>query len=1685
MVPEKMTSPRSSNPRRLAELIFDLLLVVVLLLGLYFRMVGIDWGEYQHLHPDERFLIWVGTDIQPIDTWSEYFDTPNSTLNPHNVGHGFYVYGTLPMFLTRYIVEWIYGNSGFNEMVNVGRPLSAMMDLLTVLLVYLIAARIYDRRIGVIAALFSAAAVLQIQQSHFFTMDTFANFFTYLAIYFAIRIGMSHWLVHTAREQGTGDGPDLPAQNHVGLSKIWFLGFIRQPVLIYSIGFGIAFGMAMASKISSFPVAVMLPAAFAILLYKLPASDRLPKLPYLLSYLFIAGVLSIVIFRLFQPYAFSGPGLLGIAPNPLWRDNIVEQRNQAAGDVDFPPALQWARRPVWFSLQNLVVWGLGIPLGITAWIGFFWIAWRMLTRKEVWQRHILLWGWTAFYFTWQSLQFNPTMRYQLPIYPALAIFAAWAIVAGYDRWWLNFRSDQSPTQSGKTRLQKTAVGFIVLLLSIGVVISTIAWAYGFSQIYSRPITRVAASRWIYQNIPGPINLQISTIDGGEFNQILPFPYNFTILPNSLYSTSLTPKVSGQINEVVLPHVVDVNENPSPKQLTVEISTPGGAVLASKSLISNFNQRDDRRGEAYTVRFDQPVPVVTDQPYQLTLFLSGDSGALALSGAAVANEGDWDDGLPLRVEGYDAFGGVFQPGLNFNMYTDDNPEKLARFISILDEADYLFISSSRQWSNLPRLPGRFPLTSVYYRELLGCPPEIDLEHCYNVARPGTYQGNLGFELVQVFQADPAVGALTINDQPSEEAFTVYDHPKVFIFQKSEDYDIDQIIRVFSPINFDEVVRITPKRADSYPANLMLPADRLSEQLAGGTWSQLFDPSGWINRTPVLTVVVWYLALFLIGLVGYPVIRLAFPGLSDHGYPLARLVGLLLLAYFSWLAGSVRIPFSRMTISIIFTLLFLISAAIVFFQRKSIWQEIRSRWKYFLLIEALFLLFFILDLLIRYGNPDLWHPWKGGEKPMDFAYLNAVLKSTTFPPFDPWYAGGYLNYYYYGFVIIAVLIKWLGVVPSVAYNLVIPTIFAMIALGAFSVSWNIFSSRKSSEDRRELHSAVDGAPTHPQTSRTSRDSREDSIGTIRLGVGLAGALGMALLGNLGTVRMIWRGYQMLAAPGGVIEGAGIIQQLVWSVQGFFLTMTGSTLPYAIGDWYWLPSRAIPALNDVEPITEFPFFTVLYGDPHAHLFALPITLLAISFAISIVFARAKWSHAIGTLAGFFLGGLAIGALKPTNTWDFYPYLILACIAVIYAQWKYFNPIVPKESGSSGMIRSISKIIPRYQRLLVTVGSVLLLIIFSVLLFQPFSSWYALGYNKIDFWRGTHTPLSSYLVHWGLFLFIIISWMYWETIDWMANTPLIKLRKLEPYKVWIQAVVVTLLLIIGTFIYVKIGIAWFVLSLAAWAGVLILRPTLRDSKRFVLFIIGTGLILTLMVEAVVLRGDIGRMNTVFKFYLQVWTLFAISVAPALGWLWKRMPRWSPNARTIWQVALIALVAGTAMYPLLASMAKVKDRMTPDAPMSLDGMDFMRFAEYADTWGVMDLAEDYRAIRWLQGNVSGSPVIVEANLRDLYRWGSRMTNYTGLPGVVGWEWHQQQQRAIFPGNWVSERIDEIDNFYLTPDLDQARDFLQKYDVNYIILGQQERGRYPGEGLEKFPVAEGIFWRRVYEDGNTIIYEVL
>ncbi len=1703
------TVESTAKPKPIFLLVADLLLVVILLAGAYLRLVGLNWGEYQYLHPDERFLVWVGTDISPLKcadpaipvadcppeqkSWlslSEYFDTVNSTLNPQNRGHGFYVYGTLPMFLTRYVVEWVYGHSGFNEMTDAGRALSALADLITIFIVYLIAVRLYDRRVGLLAAAFTAATVLLIQQSHFFTMDTFLNLFIYLAIYFAVRIA-THQVPaepHGQPEelQGSGDDPpdpaidlaipdgaaqavsgDVPAVRQTGALRGELAAFFRNPLFLLSVGFGVALGCAVSSKLNAAPVALMLPAAFGLRLLDTPADQRSRRFFEIIGYLTIGAVVSLLAFRMFQPYAFSGPGFLGIKPNPKWVANIREQRNQAAGDVDFPPALQWARRPIWFSGENMVLWGLGLPLGILSWAGFLWAGWRMLADKKPghpeFQRHILLWGWIAFYFTWQSLQFNPTMRYELPIYPALAIFAAWAVFA-----LANLGKDRGDRRMRWGSWLAAVLGGLVLL-------GTVAWAFAFTRIYARPITRVAASRWIYQNVPGPVNLKVDTGDG-VLNQPLAVPTGFTLQAEGPLSINFNSRSDGTLKEIFLPHALDISADPAIKNMTVKIETDGAAQpLATGRISSDFNSTADSRGDGFSLVLDHPIHLEVDKPYHLILAVEGGNGAISLNGGAPANEGDWDDGLPLRLDGYDAYGGIYQPGLNFNMYTDDNAEKLDRFLGILDQADYLLISSNRQWGSLPRLPERFPLTTAYYMNLLGCPAEQSILDCYNRAKPGMFKGSLGYELVQVFQSDPSIGPFSINDQPAEEAFTVYDHPKVLIFKKTADYDANRVKEILGSVDLSQVVHVTPKKAGSNPANLMLPVERWVQQQVGGTWSELFNTDALQNRYPSLAVLVWYLSVGILGLLVYPIVRLALPGLDDRGYPLARVFGMLLLSYLVWLGGSMRIPVTRWMITVIILLIAVVSGVLAFYQRGDIRRPQGRRWVYYLAVEGLFLAFFLIDLWIRRSNPDLWHPWKGGEKPMDFSYFNAVLKSTTYPPYDPWYAGGYLNYYYYGYVLVGTLVKWLGIVPSVAYNLIIPTLFAMIAMGGFSLAWNL---------------SVAGI----RNGHTEDETPQKLPRSYPYWVGLAGAIGIAVLGNLGTVRMILQGYQRLVAPGGVVGDAGILTRWAWTLQGFFKAFGGATLPYSLGDWYWIPSRAIPAPGDVEPITEFPFFTVIYADLHAHLIALPVTLLALAFVVGVVLGRARWKGVVGAAAGFLLGGLAIGALRPTNTWDIYTYLALGCVALVYTIWMYYRP---PEDHSTRRLSAFYNLPLVSQRLLVSAGAVLLLVLLSSLLYKPYSNWYALGYNKIDIWKGTHTPLGSYLVHWGVFLFVIITWMAWETREWLATTPLSALKKLDPYKIFIQlAVVFILAIIVVLTIGLKIAIVWFILPVAAWAGVLLFRPGMPDSKRILLFLVGTGLVLTLMVEAVVLRGDIGRMNTVFKFYLQVWTFFSISAAAALGWVIVSLPSWYSRWRTTFQVVLAGLVAGAFLFPLLSTMAKIEDRIDPRTPHTLDGLAYMQYADYADEWGDMNLSQDYRAIRWMQENVPGSPVIVEANLRNLYRWGSRFSIDTGLPGVVGWEWHQQQQRAVLPGSWVSDRIAEIDNFYLTTDIQKAIDFLKKYNVRYIILGQQERGYYSlprllqergyanSQGLEKFEEADGKLWNEVYRDGDTVIYEV-
>lgn len=1748
---------KAAQSRTKESWLWIFLLILVLVAGAYLRLTGLFWGEYNYQHPDERFLVQVTSHISPVDSVAEYFNTDLSTLNPHNVGDTLFVYGTFPIIATRYVADSLFDNAFWEELLKTGRALSALMDMITVLLVYLLGARLYNRKVGVLGAAFSAFAVLQIQQAHFFTSDSFSTTFSTLALYFAARLATQ----------------PLTELNTANRMK-WY----QSEGLRNSLWFGAAIGMAMACKINTALMAVLLPAAWFIYIMRHPQPERLNLSTTAIRDLVIGAFSALLIFRIFQPYAFEGPGFFGLVPNDKWIANLRELANLMSGDVDFPPALQWARRPVTFSISNMVVWGMGLAMGILAWAGFIWMGIRQ--AKGSWKRSLLVWSWTAIYFVWQSLQGNPTMRYQLPIYPTLALIAGWTLVSLWE-------AGKQKIFAGKIHTGRwLKIGSVVL--GITTLAATFAWAFAFTRIYTRTEPRVEASRWMLENISGPANLLVSTENGVEL-QLLPYnpslmlgsgetitltfeaaadglvtDFQFTTIQDinqtpdlktlslTIYEVSSNLRVAGfgllednftyndgsllrwkiplsmpapvqtgrtykvdihlqsgntvlgfagaagatiqtldgsvrqelpvmietvrqnrtgdirfmsfftgELDQVILPHVLDTTYSTEAKVLRISINNDfdPSHPLVYTDIEDDFLSSDDLRGDEIIWTLDTPISLEAGRIYSLHMELLEGDGALGIYGSTIAVESSWDDGIPLRVNNYDPYAGIYEGDLNFEMYWDDNPEKLARFNTILNRADYIAIGTNRQYGTTTRVPERYPLTTEFYRALMGCPQDQDILNCYRTAEVGSHTGELGFELVQVFKSYPNLGNFQINDQFAEEAFTVYDHPKVLVFKKTADYSEQAVANILDAVDLSEVVHVTPGQAPNYPANLMLPEDDFARQQAGGTWSEIFDRNTILNRYPGVGAAAWYLFFLILGWLVYPILRISMKGLPDFGYPLAKITGLLLLSWLVWMAGSNGIGFSRWSIGAGAALILVISAALAFWQRKALKVEIKHRWRYYLTVEVVGLGFFLLFLMIRLGNPDLWHPNFGGEKPMDFAYFNAVLKSTTFPPYNPWYSGSWINYYYYGFVMAAIPTKLLGIVPSVAYNLILPTFFSLTGLGAYCIGWNL-------QQRLILQ-------------------RESTDGEPRTGMippwiaGLISSIWMLILGNLGTVRMLWEGVMKLAAPGGVLDGANVFTKLGWTFEGLKLYFGGMNLPYYPADYYWIPSRAV---KGGDAITEFPFFTFLYGDPHAHMFALPITLLVLGWCLSLVLGGHRWrlGERTGTplafLSSFFLGALAIGALRPTNTWDMPTYMGLAVVAVVYSMLRNFTPpakFFPQMSDGN-------------RKGLATVGAVVLLVGLTILLYLPYQNWYAQGYTKVDLWWGDRTTITDYFTHWGLFLVVIITWMGHETLDWMDKTPVSALHKLRPYKSLVIASFILLLIVILFLIFQqKVATAWLSLTMGVWALLLIFRPGQSEPKRVVLFMVGTAAVLTLAVEVIVLVGDINRMNTVFKFYLQAWTFFSLSAAAGLYWILPHMEiNWKPGWRNAWTGLVGLLVVFALFYPLIATSAKIRDRFSPEAPRTLDGAAYMQTAVYYDQNGLLDLSQDYEAIRWMQENVKGSPTIVEANTTE-YRWGSRYSIYTGLPTTIGWNWHQRQQRATIPDTTIWTRIDDVSLFYNTSDVDQALRFIRKYNVGYIIVGGLEQITYDPVGLTKFPAYEGQYWRRVYQNGMTAIYEVI
>lgn len=450
------------NPRAAIEL---LLLLSVLIVAGGLRWHGLAWDNGYLFHPDERQIVLVVSRLQFPSNALDLISA-SSPLNPH-----FFAYGSFPIYLLRLLAPFApptdilgpWSDSTIAPWVLFGRGLSGLFDLGTIVLTYMLGRRVYDARVGLIAAACIAVTVLHIQLSHYYTVDTILTFFVMLTCYAAFRVAPTTMPHDNSR---TSNSPEKTRDG-------------------WKILCGISLGLALATKISALPLLV--PIAFAC--YRASGvtsastsirdSARVIWRAIRRPLLQISGV-ALLVFVITQPYAILDA--LSFV-NDVGREALV-----ARGWLDYPYTRQYAGTlPFVYPIVQSAIWAMGLPLGLFAWVGGALFIFRWWRTRE-WRALFLL-SWVVIYFLTIGAQYAKYLRYLLPLLPMLYLIAA--------RAWLQ----------AFAKLQK--VGAFLLG---GILLGSLLYAVAFVRMYDGEHPWLTASRWIYENVPRGSTLVIEQWD---------------------------------------------------------------------------------------------------------------------------------------------------------------------------------------------------------------------------------------------------------------------------------------------------------------------------------------------------------------------------------------------------------------------------------------------------------------------------------------------------------------------------------------------------------------------------------------------------------------------------------------------------------------------------------------------------------------------------------------------------------------------------------------------------------------------------------------------------------------------------------------------------------------------------------------------------------------------------------------------------------------------------------------------------------------------------------------------------------------------------------------------------------------------------------------------------------------------
>ena len=819
--------------------------------------------------------------------------------------------------------------------------------------------------------------------------------------------------------------------------------------------------------------------------------------------------------------------------------------------------------------------------------------------------------------------------------------------------------------------------------------------------------------------------------------------------------------------------------------------------------------------------------------------------------------------------------------------------------------------------------------------------------------------------------------------------------------------------------------------------------------------------------LLYPILWYVVISIFGLLAFPVAYRLLPALPGRAYAFSRALGLLLWGYSFWLLSYFGILVNDAG-GLLFAFLILVGASVWALRKGGVGplrNWLRSNRVYVFGVEALFLLAFAAWVFVRSANPEI----AGTEKPMELAFINAVINSPTMPPFDPWLSGYAISYYHYGYVLLGILANLTATPAGIAFNLGVALVFALIAIGAFGLVYNLL------------------AIWSPRTRRAN--------------------VWLALLAPL-FVLFVSNAQGFLA----LVHGRGVF----WSIDGTgqqvssFWTwldiedLRDPPLDLTLDTWarsfnWWRASRVITDYTfagvETELIDEFPFFSFLLADLHPHVLAMPFAFLGIALALNLFLGGAEGTLHIWRFnfnlqpTAFVLAAWVFGGLAFLNIWDYPTAVALFSAAYVLRDaehhgWAWARLRDFLQLGLLVGISGVLMYLPYYIGFSSQAGGIL-----------PNLTSPSRGVHLWVFWGTLWLPLLAYLVYlWrrektpgrplgrGLLVgggIVMGLWLLSILLTVLIAGALPFLERINP---GLQGVSQTMLAAIGapdvTALLVEsmrrrwaAAGGWLTLIVVFGGIAGLLWPPGKQSQdtkqvqrspalTFSLLLMLLGTLLVAGPEFLYLRDLFGtRMNTVFKFYIQAWLMWSTMAAFGSAVLLQRL-------RGIWagsyRVALVAVLAIGLVYPVVGLLTKTNG-LRPGGGYSLDGTQQGAYISLADA----------TAAHWLEDAPRG--VLVES-VGGSYSGHGRIAAHSGNPTLLGWDFHQIQWGR--DGGLVNTRRNDVQRLYSTPSWEEALLILDRYLIRYVYVGALERSTYL--------VNEGKFQNNlttVFQEGEVTIYE--